>query len=119
MTRTIKFRGYVPHLKKMISPCYAEIYLDGSYMIGETISWANTIPDKNDDIILMQFTGLKDKNGKEIYEGDIFQWGREKGEVIFSDGCFIFKTKIMSMTMRDHRPTEYEIIGNIYENKEL
>lgn len=70
-----------------------------------------------------QFTGLKDKNGKEIYEGDIIE-NVEKWEIIFDKGCFCSrlldvkyleeKTYIALRAIRD-----YEIIGNIYENSEL
>ena len=76
---------------------------------------------------LMQFTGLHDKNGKEIYEGDIVKivgrikepqivgWDVEQGRF-----CFVYET---GEPMRDfHIRTEvprFEIIGNIYENPEL
>lgn len=73
-----------------------------------------------DNIILMQFTGLQDKNGKDIYEGDVFYWGADRGKVTFEKGCFIFRVgKNYSMTMRDHYPEEVEIIGNIFEHPEL
>ena len=71
----------------------------------------------NSRISIMQFTGLKDKNDKEIYEGDIL--GREisaimiKAELSWNCGCCldIYGWEI------PHEETE--IIGNIYENPEL
>lgn len=75
--------------------------------------------DKFFDFELMQFTGLKDKNGKEIYEGDILEyverdWNKLKDltvrcDVVFEDGAF--KPSI--------DPENSEVIGNIYENPEL
>ena len=68
------------------------------------------------DIVLMQYTGLKDKNGEEIYEGDIIetQYGI-KHEVIFNDGAW-------ELACTGNRAWTYfniTIIGNIYENPEL
>jgi uncharacterized phage protein (TIGR01671 family) len=62
--------------------------------------------------ILMQYTGLKDKNGKEIYEGDILtDHTGEKWEAYFE----------LSQVGEDWMswPEMYEVIGNIYENPEL
>lgn len=73
-------------------------------------------------IILMQFTGLTDKNGKEIYEGDILTFkGVYAGYVAFEYAEFITKAKIdYAMSPKAPNSQEvYEIIGNIYENPDL
>lgn len=69
-------------------------------------------------------TGLKDKNGKLIFEGDIIEWKKEKHIVVFDERNATFGIKISDVEtylFNDiHTPTRWiEVIGNIYENKEL
>jgi len=107
--RTIKFRAWQEHNKKMLSH---EDLIDKGWNF-EDLNWDES------QSTLMQFTGLKDKNKKEIYEGDIIKWGKEIRKVEFMKGGFFgFKGKTWDMFLGDYTDN-YGVIGNIYENKDL
>jgi uncharacterized phage protein (TIGR01671 family) len=80
---------------------------------------ASCMAYSKDEVVLMQFTGLQDKNGKDIWEGDKVMFGSIYTEVVFKDGCFVFEGTGYEATMRDHGTHEFEIIGNIYEHPHL
>ena len=73
------------------------------------------------NIILMQFTGLKDNNLKEIYEGDImYVAGVGNVLVEFISGCFGYKDLISFYPLYDDQENDIEkVIGNKFENPEL
>lgn len=130
--REIKFRCWDIENKEMLEVQeldYADSY-DGQPMIRTTMY--NDYFD-TEDMILMQYTGLKDKNGKEIYEGDIIyckqyiggncvEYCIEKGYVCFNDGEFGLYRKqgyYQSLYKFKEYDYEFEVIGNIYDNPEL
>lgn len=79
---------------------------------------------------ILQYTGLKDKNGKEIYEGDILSIKIYSGDKVivegktvveFKDGCFgvIWGYDKAFLSLNSFFKAKFEVIGNIYENPEL
>ena len=87
------------------------------------------------EVELMQYTGLKDKNGKEIYEGDIVAFedsdgGYEYQDLVMNTGIveygelrFYFTNRVAvemgDFYIKDGRCDDIEVIGNIYDNPEL
>ena len=72
------------------------------------------------DLKIMQYTGLKDKNNKEIYEGDILfeSFSEEYFKVAFENGSFRAEVDEYSLDLEDYAHI-CEVVGNIYENPEL
>ena len=106
--REIKFRAWDKVCKHILrQKDNWRVYLNGGVSINNV--WSTT------NLILMQFTGLKDKNGKEIYEGDICSHPDQKTKSIeFSPfGGWLVGFYIGT------NPCYLEVIGNIYENPEL
>jgi hypothetical protein len=122
--REIKFRAWNKEKNIMCydNEDYSERYLDGIFSSNVSLINYWLAPDRLDDTyVYMQFTGQKDKNGREIYEGDIIS-----GPFDFGPGGF----DVRSAVVRFHpqRGTyqlnywlieESEVIGNEFENPEL
>jgi len=120
--KEIKFRAWDNQEQKMFFPSRIDFDCDGAtIMCGKNYC--------NDDLefdwfgnskTLMQYTGLKDKNGVEIYEGDIMVYDKLSPSyyvVKCIDNSFVLDGNVTFVERLYFK--EREVIGNIYENKEL
>lgn len=126
--RTIKFRAWHPLAKEMWS--HDEIFIENDSI--NPMDW-----HKEHKWYLMQFTGLTDKNGKEIYEGDLLKGDNFIYRVWAVQGGFAININVGKwhndimleypfplQPLADEQTVSYvsnscEVIGNIYENAEL
>ena len=126
--RKIKFRVWDKGWNEMSYPDTLE-FDEGKLewvVIGDYCDGDGRYLDK-DEMALMQYTGLKDKNGKEIYEGDICHINDypDKYGMYGEYGVVMFKSPCFGMELTDTKrfvsidEEEIEVIGNIYENPEL
>lgn len=132
MSREIKFRAWDNLLEKFVLASYLSEQLVRTYT--EDGSRELTLRGSiftNNGLTLLQYTGLKDRHGKEIYEGDILRPTEQSSQkniriVEFVDGSFCYSlsnewpsTKGYYSSLYTPRAKLFEVIGNIYENKEL
>ena len=121
--RTIKFRAW-DRKNKVMLPLEDE---DKEYVLvlnnGEVLeNGKGEFYPSDKNIYLMQFTGLKDKNGKEIFDGDIVEFLGLKLPVGFMRGHFMVYMDFVGhedLWKAIDRDPNLEVIGNIYENPEL
>ena len=117
--REIKFRAWVEEENEMMS--VEEIIFCEVGGVAEINGWWD-----DSRFILMQYTGLKDKNGVEIYEGDILRWyGYEVkgGKQIRPEKLLVVADYIRDahkvLCITEGTDQTVEVIGNIHENPEL
>lgn len=131
MNREIKFRAWDSVHNRMIysdkhlgyMPFDDNCFCNYDFNISKKGAYCFAYDDYNDEITnetdlpIMMWTGLKDKNGKDVYEGDLLKSYYEKPGIIkWNDELGAFQVKgIPSQTMK--RCHEMEVIGNIYENE--
>lgn len=130
--RTIKFRAWDIENKKFI-PYHKDTYIeivDGDLYEITSESCCGGIEINRLCSKIMQFTGFKDLNGREIYEGDIIKYVNQLYKVEFFRGSFFLRDSskydgdsdlIYGIYFPDIADLEKscEIIGNVFENQEL
>lgn len=114
MNREIKFRAWDKVQDAMVN---FDIYNVPPY-VGQTHLEGEKFERKYE---IMQYTGLKDKNGTEIYEGDIIENdGDDAHEVVtFDEGSFWLEGFTYTTPLYEVNTEAEEVIGNIYEHPEL
>jgi hypothetical protein len=96
-----------------------EFYGDGySVRVPDTTAFDYVKYERNPDPIPMQYTGLKDTKGKDIYEGDVIESPADRGVVEFLNGQFVVRYRDGYQDV-GFAPSCDEVIGNVYENPEL
>ena len=132
MKREIRFRAYSSNNHKMYPVSNIEWDIDGRIWVTAD-DGKNGIELIDEEAHLMQYTGLKDKNGRSIYEGDIVRYtawhdgkpaGAIQGEVVYDGDLGMASFNIL--LDRDGKIDRavlpaigVEIMGNVYENQEL
>jgi len=124
--REIKFRAWIQHASWVPK---AAMFDNVAIIDGKChLQMGDYMEDmcEFEDAILMQYTGLNDKNGKEIWEGDVVakRLNGWRGQVVYHKGQFVVISQSNDMMANlALRSGMYEgnvkVIGNIYENPEL
>ena len=130
---TPRYIAWIKTEKRMFfSDDILAIDYENEEIVTQQVYFENGLPDdrdiycyKTDEIELMQTTGLKDKNGKEIFEGDIVKMSKD----VYSEPTYYEVVRhrggAYRLESKQHgcelwlRHTDCEVVGNVYENPEL
>lgn len=122
--RELKFRAWDKEELEMISPDKLLTLYNNGFL--------NEILVSAKKVTLMQYTGLKDKNGVEIYEGDILKvrslhYEKDIGldVVCFEKGCFCLRYEYWSdglhkwRSIENYDSSDLDVVGNVHQNPDL
>ena len=129
MNDRFKFRVWNKEQNRFHHSFFCDITASGTLVISQGIEGKKYIVD-DDNYVVQQCTGLKDKNGKLIYEGDIVRDKCSEAVATIEYLSYTFSLMAHIRGMDDYLPLEdicyalevttpFEVIGNIYENPEL
>lgn len=132
LSMPLRFRVWDQECKQFCVPYHEQ---DGTRVIHLTVSItdvAQIIKDDKSNFVISQETGLKDKNGKSIYTGDIIRWrvptNKEKwvyASIVYLDGKIMYDYgPTFDLPNRRYEPValvslDDEVVGNVWENPEL
>ncbi|MBF9651785.1 YopX family protein [Streptococcus pseudopneumoniae] len=136
---TPRYRAWIKTEKRMfLSDDILNIDYENKEIVTQQVYFKNGLPDDRDiyfydfdEIVLMQSTRLKDKNGKEIFDGDILEI-QDEGEVLgnakltWDNEQAVFMIEAISVDdiapfheILSDESYSYRVVGNVYENKEV
>lgn len=135
--RELKFRAYIKSLNKMEDVVCLNLGTMKDIIVTDSRQKNATMCIPLDDVIVIQYTGLKDKkrteeypDGQDIYEGDICHFGyhyngdysvsANSGIVKYEDGCYMLDCDDwIGLDMATISNIGIEVIGNLHQNPEL
>ena len=118
MKREFKFRSWIISQKKMI-----KVFGFNEHLVFEQ-TWDSPSIKENifeiEDCVLMQFTGVKDKKGVDVYEGDKIIYKNFKGysTIVFKNGVFGYYGISCFITLLETNADYIEVIGNVFQDSE-
>lgn len=125
-SKITKFRVWNPNYKTWCGKDKGDWWLGMEYNTGKLVCIVEgKIVDAPDYLVPQMFTGLHDRHGREIWEGDVVKRKYVKYQIIFEKGAFRRKPinstfpKTELLQMRGIKSDYFEVIGNCFENPEL
>ena len=118
MMREIKFRAWDKIDKKIMYVAEMILRYKGiqGVILVDKLPSVKVVKRWHDEVELMQYTGIKDKNGREIYEGDIVKTPFGIGEIFMRLGCWFVENQ---KELGYFESGEIEVVGNVYESSKL